>query len=79
MLSTTRNVDLLTPRVDGQTTLDHTVPEGFPTNLVRPLIWQGKDFASNLEQYVYHFNEEEISAFDEAISYFKRELLSSRP
>jgi hypothetical protein len=50
------------------------VPKGFPRNLSGPLIWEGKDFVSDPDQYVYHLGDDEIAEIDSAIAYFKGNL-----
>lgn len=70
MLSTSRIVNLEASH-DGQASSKFIVPDGFPTGLSGPLIWEGKDFVSNPDQYVYHLDDEEIFALEKAIAYFK--------
>jgi len=71
MLSTTRPVDILSTSIDSPQTPTTRVPDGFPSVLEGPLIWEGKDFASDPGQYIYELSQEEISELEKAIAYFK--------
>lgn len=77
MLSTTRRVDILSTLIYSSQKRTTRVPDGFPSFLERPLIWEGKDVASDPDQYIYELSQEEISELEKAIAYFKGKLSPS--
>src|SRR4051794_8033691 len=77
MLSTTRHIEILSSLVDSPQTSTTKVSDGFPSVLDGPLLWEGKDFASDPGQYIYELSQEEIGELEKAIIYFKSKLFSS--
>lgn len=50
--------------------LQTSVPDGFPSKLVSPLVWEGKD-VENRADWAYELNEAQLDEIDTALNSFK--------
>ena len=50
--------------------LETTVPEGWPTAVEGPLVWD-KDTFQDSSEYIYYLTEEDKAEIQEALEYFK--------
>lgn len=46
------------------------LPEGYPTKVEGPIVWEGKDWTSE-EQWVYQLSTSELEEIDNAVAHFK--------
>ena len=47
------------------------LPEGFPTRLESPLVWEGKDWKDESE-WVYNLTQDHLKEIDDAVHHFHR-------
>lgn len=52
------------------------LPEGFPSQLDSPLVWEGKDWDSE-KQWVYELSAAQLKEIDDAVHHFHGAFLSS--
>lgn len=50
--------------------LQSDVPPGFPSKLVSPLVWEGKDI-EKLDDWAYHLSDSQLDEIDTALHKFK--------
>jgi len=48
------------------------LPEGFPSKLESPLVWEGKDW-TDAKQWEFELNEEHLREIDDAVKHFNGE------
>jgi len=50
------------------------LPEGFPTQVSGPIVWEGSDWKGE-EQWVYQLSEDELKEIDEGLRHFKCKVI----
>lgn len=58
--------------------LNVALPDGFPTKLESPLVWEGEDFGGDESKWVYQLNTEQLKEVDDAVKHFHCTWATSR-